>query len=275
MKLTTPYLIIKFVVLMLLCIASTELSAQVNTGDYTQVLLKSGYTVKGKVLAIEPDESITLQTMNGDTITYQSSEIEAYSKGTESSFGVGYAQFNPDNFRLVAHLGFGTTSTTKKEVDTKSVFKFPAQLGVGVIYNVDELISLHADLNFERKGYKIDKEEIKLKKSLSYLTLPIYVGINFPYENLIFFAQAGPYIGVLLKEAESDKPSFGYFNYYYYYPQKTLDIGFLLAAGVEIPFNEQISIRAGLRYAQSLRGTDNTKMKIKSFNALVSMVYRF
>lgn len=274
MKLATLYTTTKLAVLaLLLSLASAELSAQVSIGDYTQVLLKNGYTVKGKVIAFAPDESITLQMQDGDTITYQTADIEAYGKGAKPSFGGinGNAQFNPDNLRLVANLGFGTTSTTNKDFDTKSVFKFPALIGFGISYKVDKLISLHADLNLERKGYKIDEKEIELKKSISYLTLPIYAGINFPLENLIFFAQAGPYIGVLVKEklkVESYGPSYGYYSYLI--SPKSFDIGFLLAAGVEIPFNEQISIRAGLRFAQSFRGTN----KVKSFNALLSLAYR-
>jgi len=274
MKLTTLSTTTKLAVLtLLLCLASAELSAQVSIGDYTQILLKSGYTIKGKVLAFDPEVSIILQMQDGDSITYQTADIEAYGKGAKPSFGGsnGNAQFNPDNMRLVANLGFGTTSTTNKDFDTKSVFKFPALIGFGISYKVDKLISLHADLNFERKGYKIDEKEIEFKTSLSYLTLPIYAGINFPLENLIFFAQAGPYIGVLLKEKEKvESYEFSYGYYYYFNSQKSFDIGFLLAAGLEIPFNEQISIRAGLRYAQSFRGTN----KIKSFNALLSLAYR-
>ena len=170
----TPAIFKFSLLILLLSFASAELSAQVTTGDYTQILLKTGYIVKGKVTAFSPGESLTLQTIDGSTITYPTSEIEAYGKGAKPKSGGSSSsrstgsQFNTDNIRLMANLGFGVTGATKSDLDTKSVFKFPSLLGVGIKYNVDTMISLHADLNYERKGYKMEDRSSDFKRSLNY-----------------------------------------------------------------------------------------------------------
>lgn len=277
MKNKTVKAIFKLAVLILvLGFATAELSAQVNTGDYTQILLKTGYTVRGKVVDFTPGETITLQTLDGSTITYATSEIEAYGKGAKPTAGSSKpsgVQFNSDNFRLMAHLGFGPSGATKNDYDTKSVFKFPSLLGVGAKYNVDTMFSLHADLNYERKGYKMESKSYDFRQSLNYLTLPLYIGLNFPYQNLTFFGQAGPYVGLLLKEKIKDDNSSGWS--YYYGDHRAFDYGFLLGVGVEIPFNEQISFRAGLRYTRGLQKvSDYGNIKNRSFNAVGSLVYK-
>jgi opacity protein-like surface antigen len=277
MKIKAIRAIFKLALLTLvLSFAAAELSAQVNTGDYTQILLKTGYAVRGKVVAFTPGETITLQTLDGSTITYATSEIETYGKGAKPTAGGSkppVVQFNRDNFRIMAHLGFGTSGATKSDYDTKSVFKFPSLLGVGVKYNVDTMFSLHADLNYERKGHKMKNKSYDFRQSLNYLTLPLYIGLNFPYENLIVFAQAGPYVGLLLKEKIKDDNSSAWG--YYYRSHRAFDYGFLLGVGVEIPFNDQISFRAGLRYTRGLHKiSDYGKIKNRSFNAVGSLVYR-
>lgn len=292
MKNNTIRAIFKHALLVLvLGFATAELGAQVNTGDYTQILLKTGYTVRGKVVDFTPGQSITLQTLDGSTITYTTAEIEAYGKGAKPKAGgskSSEAQFNPDNFRMMAHLGFGTSGATKSDYDTKSVFKFPALLGVGIKYNVDTMFSLHADLNFERKGYKISYSSYysysdttysySYKQKLSYLTIPLYAGVNVPYQDLIFFAQAGPYVGLLLKEKTDEGD--------YSNGHRSFDYGLLLGAGVEIPFNEQISFQGKLRYTRGVRkvmgdyygfysqNTIDKKIKNRSFSAVVSLVYK-
>jgi len=288
MKNKTINAIFKLAVLTLvLSFATAELSAQVNTGAYTQILLKTGYIVRGKVVEFTPGETITLQTMDGSTITYTTSEIEAYGKGAKPKTGGSQSKssgshFNPDNLRLLAHLGFGTSGATKSDNDTKSVFKFPSLFGLGIKYNLDTMFSLHADLNLERKGYKITNGQADYKQKFTYLTIPLYAGINFPYEDLIIFAQAGPYVGLLLKEKIKDDNSST--SNYYINGHRSFDYGFLLAAGVEIPFNEQISLQGKLRYTRGMRKimddyysyyqTIDSKMKNRSFSAVVSLVYK-
>ena len=291
MKNKTISAIFKLAVLVLLLgLVTAELSAQVNTGDYTQVLLKTGYIVRGKVVEFTPGESITLQTVDGSTITYATSDIEAYGKGAKPKSGGSNSkssgsQFNPDKLRLMAHLGLGTSGATKSDYDTKSVFKFPSLFGVGIKYNLDDMFSLHADLNLERKGYKISYTQkdyngqtypVSYKQKFTYLTIPLYAGVNFPYEDLIIFAQAGPYVGLLLKEKTDEGD--------YSHGHRSFDYGFLLAAGVEIPFNEQISLQGKLRYTRGVRKimddyysyyqTMDNKIKNRSFSAVVSLVYK-
>ena len=260
-----------------LCVFTLALWGQVNTGDYTEILLKTGYTVRGKVVEFVPGESLTLQTIDGSTITYQTTEIEAYGKGAKprpGGLGSSGTQFDPESFRLLAHLGFGSVGVTKSDNDTKSVFKFPALIGVGAMYKLDTLFSLHADLNFERKGYKVGDA---YKQKLNYLTIPIYGGVNFPYENLIIYGQLGPYVSLLLKE-KTDEDNYSYASH------RSFDYGFLIGVGVEIPFDSQISFRAGVRHTRSVRKiTDydgyynspfDSKIKNKAFLINGSLVYK-
>jgi opacity protein-like surface antigen len=268
--------ILKLIILSSLCVFTLALWGQVNTGEYTEILLKTGYTVRGKVLEFVPNERLTLQTIDGSTITYQTSEIEAYGKGAKpkaSGSQSSGAQFNAKNFRMLAYFGFGTTGVTKNDYDTKLVFKFPALIGIGAMYKLDTLFSLHADLNFERKGFRAGDT---YNQKLSYLTLPLYGGVNFPYENLIIYGQLGPYVSLLLKE-KTDDDNYSYSSY------RSFDYGFLIGVGVEIPFDDKISFRAGLRYTRGIRKISDSygyyssldsKMKNKSLLINGSLVYK-
>lgn len=282
---------LKIILVSSLCVFTLTLWSQVNPGDYTQILLKTGYLVRGKVVEFIPGEKITLQTIDGSSITYNTSEIEAYGKSAKpksggSGSGLSAANFNPENFQLMAHIGFGISGVTKSDNDTKSVFKFPSIIGVGTMYKLDTIFSLHADLNYERKGYKISYLyephysdtliSISYKQKLNYLTLPIYAGVNFAYEGLIIYGQLGPYVSLLLKEKTGE-------DTYSYASHRSFDFGFLIGVGVEIPFDSQISFRAGLRYTRSIRKiTDyysyyssfDPKIKNKALLTNGSLVYK-
>lgn len=280
---------LKIILLSSLCVFTLALWGQVNTGDYTEILLKTGYTVRGKVVELVPGEHLTLQTIDGSTITYPTSEIEAYGKGAKqksAGHGSSGTSFNPESLRLLAHLGFGSVGVTKSDNDTKSVFKFPALVGIGAMYKLDTLLSLHADLNYERKGYKISYLQqlyysdssisVSYKQKLNYLTIPLYAGVNFAYEDLIIYGQLGPYVSLLLKQKTDDSNSS-------YIDHHSFDYGFLIGVGIEIPFDKQISFRAGLRYTRGVRKVINyagyqsdldSKIRNKSFLINGSLVYR-
>ncbi|MFP4471549.1 MAG: porin family protein [Bacteroidales bacterium] len=264
---------LKLIMLGSLCVFTLALWGQVNTGEYTEILLKTGYTVRGKVVEFVPNERLTLQTIDGSTITYPTSEIETYGKGAKPKDGGSKSsglQINPEKVRLLAHLGFGTTGVTKNDNDTRSVFKFPALIGIGAMYKLDTLFSLHADLNFERKGYKISYLQhsyysdtsmpVSYKQKLNYLTIPLYAGVNFPYENLIIYGQLGPYVSLLLKEKTDD-------DTYSYASHRSFDYGILIGVGVEIPFDSQISFRAGLRFTRSIRKISDYSGYYSSFDS--------
>lgn len=282
---------LKIILLSSLCVFTLALWGQVNTGEYTEILLKTGYTVRGKVVEFTPGESLTLQTIDGSTITYPTSEIEAYGKGAKPKAGGNRSsgsQFNPENFRLFAHFGFGTSGATKSDSDTKSIFRFPSLIGIGAMLKIDDMFSLHADVNYELKGYKISTvvrqnsnkyEEISYKQKLNYLTIPVYACVSVPYENFIFYGQLGPYAGLLLREQKDDVTTFMWNNH------RAFDFGFLIGAGIVIPFNDHIGFRAGLRYTRGVKKITeeaynynypdiDAKIKNRSFAINGSLVYR-
>lgn len=251
---------------------------QVNIGDHTEILLKTGYLVRGQVIENVPGEMITLETLDGTRITYQYTEIESIGRGvrqkSKRSFTIDYP-FSEMKLHLTANVGFGITGITNKDkcygCDPKSSFKFPALFGVGIKADHDTLFSVHADLNFERKGYKFSSSSGDYIQKLNYLTLPLYLSINYPYDNLIIVGHAGIYTSIKLNENLKHDHD----NYYYWHSDhNNFDIGWLIGAGVELPYDDQISLRTQLRYARGLRrAPEYYKMKNRSLIVLIGVVY--
>ncbi len=259
----------------LFCLFCNIALSQVNKGDYTEILLKSGYTIRGKVIENIPNEKLTLETMDGTKISYRYDEIEKFGKQTsqtkKSSLPSGFSM-QDKQLSLLANVGIGLSGLTNKKecygCDPKSVFKIPALLGIGVKIDLDTLFSLHGELNFERKGYEISLFSEESKYQLSYLALPLYATINLPYENLIIFGQAGAYTALKIKEKDND-------SNYSYIRHKNLDFGWLIGAGIEIPFQDQISIRVQLRHTRGLLSAlDDIKMRNRTFLGMVSAIYQ-
>ncbi len=251
-------------------------SGQFDTGDQTELLLKTGHIVRGQVIENVPGDRITLETLDGVRITYQYSDIESIGKGARQkrSFTIDYP-FSEMQLHLTANVGFGITGITNKGncygCEPKSSFKFPALIGVGIKADHDTLFSVHADLNFERKGYKLSESNGELINKLSYLTLPLYVSVNYPYEKHILVVHAGIYTSIKLNE----KTIYNDDQFYYWnFNHKNFDIGWLMGAGVEFPYNDQISLRAQLRYTRGFRRAPEVyKMKNRSLIGLVSVIY--
>jgi opacity protein-like surface antigen len=251
--------------------------SQVSIGDYTEILLRSGYTIRGKVIENVPGEKLTLETLDGTKISYRYDEIEKFGKqagqAKKSTLTSGFSM-QDKQLSLLANVGIGLSGLTNKKecygCEPKSVFKLPALLGIGIKADLDTLFSLHGELNFERKGYKITSSSGESKYQLSYLALPLYATINLPYENLIIFGQAGGYAALKLKEKQKDNDFNKSHNRH-----KDLDFGWLIGVGLEIPYQEQISIRAQLRHTRGLSSEfDNIRMRNRTFLGLISVIYQ-
>ncbi|NCU31894.1 MAG: PorT family protein [Candidatus Moranbacteria bacterium] len=263
----------------LFCFFCNIAISQISKGDYTEILLKSGYTVRGKVIENVQGEKLTLETLDGTNISYRYDEIEKFGKQTgkskKSTVASGFS-LQDKQLSFLANVGIGLSGLTNKKecygCEPKSVFKFPALFGFGVKVDLDTLFSLNGELNFERKGYKITSSSEESKFQLSYLTLPLYATINLPYENLIIFGQAGGYAALKLKEKQKDDDS--HYNSSYN-RHKDIDFGWLIGAGIEIPYQEQIKVRAQLRHARGFRrALDDIKMRNSTFLGLISVIYQ-
>jgi opacity protein-like surface antigen len=267
-----------------LCVFTLAVSGQVNTGDFTEIYLKSGYRVKGKVIAINKGETITLETIDGTEISYQYDEIESFGRAPKqqsNSQSNNKLQVSMDDIQFMAQLGIGFAGSTNSDFnnfESKSTFKFPALIGVRAKYSIDTMFALNADLNYERKGYSIfDNSEKIYSQSLNYITLPLYAGINYPYEGMTFYGHLGPYIGLLIGEkTKYEENSSSYTNNWYYYGHRTIDLGWFIAAGIKIPYNQEMSFRAGIRYSRGFSNTNyDDAMKNKMFLVTGSLLYNF
>lgn len=265
-----------------LCVFTLAVSGQVNTGDFTEIYLKTGYRVKGKVIEINKGETITLETLDGTTISYQYDEIETFGRAPKqksTSLGINKLDISMDDIQLMAQLGMGFAGSTNSDFnnfDSKSTFKVPALIGVRAKYSIDTMLALNADLNYERKGYRIfDNSEKIYSQSLNYITLPLYAGINYPYESMTFYGHLGPYVGLLIGENTKYEDNSGSNTYNWYYRgHRTIDLGWFIAAGIQIPYNQEMSFRAGIRYSRGFSNANyDNALKNKTFLATGSLLY--
>ncbi len=275
---------LKILLISTLCVFTLAVSGQVNTGEFTEIYLKSGYKVKGKVIEINKGETITLETIDGTKISYHYDEIETFGRAPKqkaNSIEMPKLKVDMDDIQFLAQLGIGFAGSTNSDYnnfETKSTFKFPALIGVRAKYSIDTMFALNADLNYERKGYSIfDNSEKIYSQSLSYITLPMYAGINYPYEGMTFYGHLGPYVGFLIGEnIKYEDNSSNFNNNRYFYGHRFIDIGWFIAAGIQIPYNQEMSFRTGIRYSRGFSNTNyDDAMKNKTFLVTGSLLYNF
>lgn len=275
---------LKILLISSLCVFTLAVSGQVSTGEFTEIYLKSGYRVKGKVIEINKGETITLETIDGTKISYNYDEIETFGRAPEqkpNSIEMPKLKIDMDEIQFMAQLGIGFAGSTNLDYnnfESKSTFKFPALIGVRAKYSIDTMFAFNADLNYERKGYRVfDNSEKIYSQSLNYITLPLYAGINYPYEGMTFYGHLGPYIGFLIAEkTKYEDNSIGFNNNRYFYDHKFIDIGWFIAVGIQIPYNQEMSFRAGIRYSRGFSNTNNyDALKNKTFLAMGSLLYNF
>jgi hypothetical protein len=86
--------------------------------------------------------------------------------------------------------------------ETKS--KLGLILGVGLNFQVSELLSVQPELQFVQKGFRVDEsfsfdgmtEKYEASISMNYIEIPVLVKTTFGSDNFKFFLNAGPSIGI-------------------------------------------------------------------------------
>jgi len=147
-------------------------------------------------------------------------------------------------------------------------------------YNFTDLFSIKSGLGFVEKGYattqvlylqsNIDPKtgftgnsgNINNYYPTSYIELPILAKATFG-KKIKFFANAGPYFGLLLiamenvSVNETNQPPKSFSNNVTEY-YKRVDMGICFGAGVEMPVKDKILLSLELRYDQGLMNVANT-----------------
>jgi hypothetical protein len=169
---------------------------------------------------------------------------------------------------------------------------FGFSYGAAFQYNFPRLISLRTNVSFERKGFTAPftttdltgtpTGEETIHENFDYITIPLLTRISIG-EKIHFFANVGPYIGYLIKQAQvtemtEDHPRYegeatDNFN--------KIDYGLTAGIGSRIPIKHKlflsIEIRNNLGFPNiSARPVvNNGAIKTNSSNLLLGIEYRF
>ncbi|SIQ56258.1 porin family protein [Pontibacter lucknowensis] len=163
--------------------------------------------------------------------------------------------------------------------------------GISLEYSFTELLSLRSGIGFERKGitYQVQhmnewgnqSELIPGRSNYDYLILPLMARMTLGSKP-IFFLNAGPYLGFLLKQmdvTESSQLQSGSSmdnteNF------KRLDMGFSAGLGAGMPVTKKTILTLELRHNLGLYNISSTPVyndgaiKTKSTNLLLGIAYK-
>ena len=158
-------------------------------------------------------------------------------------------------------------------------------------YTFTELLSLKTSLGFERKGVKSEAQVMdatgyktgvfKWHSRHDYLILPLLAKVSLG-KKPTFFANAGPYVGYLLKEtvvSEDHELRPGTSTDLTEY-NKRLDMGMTIGLGTGIPVSATTSLTLELRHNLGLYNTskvpvyNNGEVRTSSTNLLLGIAYK-
>jgi hypothetical protein len=163
--------------------------------------------------------------------------------------------------------------------------------GVSVEYSFTDLLSLRSGIAFERKGlsykvYHLDQwgnqsEEIPGRKNFDYIILPLMARVTIGNKP-IFFVNAGPYLGFLLRQTdllESSSLQHGS-STDYTETYKRLDMGISAGIGAGLPITERAMLTMEVRHNLGLYNISDVPVynggtvKTKSTNLLIGIAYK-
>ena len=165
------------------------------------------------------------------------------------------------NAQRIGIKGGFNFSKGKYENGTPNETLLGLQLGVVGDYFFTENIYGNSGLLYSVKGQKYSTDGKSFKFPIHYLEVPLNVGFNQDLgNNLAFFAQAGPYIGIGITAKDAD---FGSDNEY-----KRIDFGLNVGTGVEYD-----KFQFGVNYGLGIVDIDNGPGKFKNRVLSLTAVY--
>ncbi|MFZ4464215.1 MAG: porin family protein [Bacteroidales bacterium] len=201
---------------------------------------------------------------------------------------------NGQNTRFETGIECGPGIITLRGNDFIKQYQDPAIGFSGGIFfqnNFHKTLSFRTNLAFERKGSVTDAiltdqegnqlGNVRIHSNFDYLTMPFLLKASTG-SNLHYYAQAGPYIGFLLKSSsvsKGDEIETHTSNETSLY--KRFDTGFSTGIGLSIPIHENIRLsfevrnNLGLYNISAKSVVNNGTIKTNSFNFLFGMAYGF
>jgi hypothetical protein len=162
--------------------------------------------------------------------------------------------------------------------------------GITTQFRLTQKFAVQTSLGIERKGalskgfvsdtLGMTIGEFSCQNQFDYLVLPVLLRYHFGKQNL-FFVNAGPYLGYLLRQNNKVKselfPNYSYSDIAYF---KQLDAGVTAGFGMNIPLNEVLVLSVecrdnlGVSNISKLPVVDGGKNQTNSINFLFGMHYQ-
>ena len=154
-------------------------------------------------------------------------------------------------------------------------------------YNISKIFSLRTNIAYERKGTvlhystSLNNDDIKTRMHYNYLTLPVLLRATFGSGKIKYFANAGPFLGYLLKQTfvtkyEDEKTTVDNTDRHEHF-----DIGITTGVGLLSQLNEKVTLsfearnNLGLTNVSAEEFTDGGTIKTNSTNLLLGIAYKF
>lgn len=179
---------------------------------------------------------------------------------------------NAQKFGVKAGLNFanGNYELSSASLSTSSLTCF--QIGVVGDFPVSQDIYFNTGLLYMQKGLKADISSIEVKLPINYLEIPLNLAYKYDLGGPVFFAQAGPYIGVGLsakaKSGDNEEDiDFGDGDE----EIKRMDFGINVGTGIEVN-----AIQLGINYGLglvNLENDDEAKFKNGVFSITVGYFF--
>lgn len=152
-------------------------------------------------------------------------------------------------------------------------------LGVFTEYQAWENLSLEAELNYQKKGEKVETEGNILRNEFNYLSIPVLAKGNFDLgaseESWKLNLFAGPYLSYLVSVFSREK-SDDIVNYYNLNDKvNKTDAGIIFGGGVTFSFPGGSAIIADLRYQMGLCRVYDINHDLRNKGAGITIGYRF
>jgi len=156
-------------------------------------------------------------------------------------------------------------------IDSRIVPKIAYSCGIKLQFNLNEILSLSTDIQYEKKGLQtkdilevtddnglIDRRISKYYNCLDYITIPLILRVNFGKKTKIFLS-SGIFMGYLLQQKSL------YYSKDYLNKQnqtkdyKKWDWGVSMGVGVSYPLSQKLFLTAEIRNNLGLYNTYNIK----------------
>lgn len=163
-------------------------------------------------------------------------------------------------------LGPSRTKIVDSWIGEYNKAKLGYYIGLSYQYNLSERFSVRTGLAFEQKGSRQDRQlsfadsagnftydQLKVKESYSYITIPVLLRVNFG-KKIKYFVNAGPYAGLLIsyKYKREQGKLLQAFSGGDTEGLNQIDLGISAGAGIQYPFSNKISASLEVRHNAGL-----------------------